>query len=820
LSSRSFSSIVSNVVEWLAKLSQVRLDVGAIIVIFACWLYHRYGFHFIILATWMIGVATSGFRLYKLRAPAAQQFKRSDLLITLALYLVALPCFVWSIYTVPYQVNADEIAVLKSEILWYSEGICDVFGLSHYFGFTFCHFLIEGWLANLLGGIDLYHVRLLHGLTGAAIVASAYVFYRVLGLPWLLAVGGSLFICSNHSLIALSRMANITNFPLFMELCALSVLFEGLKRRCLFTTYLGGVLTGLGFYVYYPARIVAPMWLVFNFLLFLHRRSEFSGRTLVRLIAVFAFGIVMTIGPLAMAHERQRQQVIDSIAFQKHQCLLYPEGRNLNKYWTGEKTIAGAILHNIRDGLTVFNNNVVDEGFQYENPGHGFVDPLSGVLIWVGFATVLLFMRTEPASLLMLSGFLLQMFAFSFLITKAPNYTRLLVILPFAGYFIAQALGAVSSIVARQLENRRKGIARLAQPVLVLSASLAIAVWNFNIFQAFNVIGQTHGDDIGGTVRYVEARRTQPAHLFITAASPQYPYYRWDGPDTWTYRVESFLGPEQECMAFAPQDLTTVPIEPPFTIFMNKALWAAKQAELTKKYPHLVVHPIFDLRGALAVENTDITPNSLRNHAAIRQARIDLAGINEALADQDFEKARKLCLAILKSPAALTNGSKFKSEVLLNLGRIYGCTGKYKEAEPVVLEATKIQESISEGNEKDCELGQYFDTLANTYVGEEKWAQAEAVFRKSTQIWEAYLLDDLADDAPQLSNGFRSLAITCQKQGKFSEARQFFQKAIALCCSNQSKLKERAEIVDELASCEKESRAAAETVPQQGRVIR
>jgi len=818
LSASRFSSIVSTVNELLAKLGQKKLDLGALIVIAACVIYHEFGFNFIIFAIWLAGLATSGWRIYKLRATAPQQIERADVLTTLALYLVALLAFVWSIYTVPYQVNADEIAVIKSELNWCSQGICDVFGLSPYFGFTYCHFLVEGWLANLLGGIDLYHVRLLHGLTGAAIVASSYVFFRLLGLARLPAIVGSLFICSNHSLVALSRMANITNFPLLVEICALSVLYEALKRRCVFTTYLGGVLAGLGFYVYYPARIVVPTWILFNLLLFMFRRSEFSGRVLVKLLAIFAFGLAMTIGPLAMAHDRQRQEVIEAIAFQKHQCLLYPEGRDLNKYWMDEKTIAGGVLHNIRNGLTVFNNNIVDNGYQYENPGHSFVDPLSGVLIWIGFARVFLFLRTQPASLLILSGFLLQMFAFSFLITKAPNYTRLLVILPYAGYFVAQALSVISSMIDRQLEKRWKGVARVAQPFVFASACLVIAVLNFNIFQAFNLIGQIHGDDVGGTVRYVEARRKQPAHLFITAASTKYPYYRWDGPDTWTYRVEPFLGPQQECLAFAPQDLTTAPIEPPFTIFMNKELWTANQAELTKRYPHLVVHELFDTRGALAIENTATTANSLTNHAAIRQARIRLAGINEALVDQDFEKAKTECLALLNSPAALTNGSKFKSEVLLDLGRVYGCFAKLKEAEQVTLEATKIQESLSEGNEKDCELGQYFDALANTYLGESKWAKAEEVFRKSVHVWEAYLVDDLNEDPPQMTNAYRNLAFACQKQGKFTDAKQYFQRAIAHCYARQSK--ERSEIVEELASCEKESRASGESMSQQGRVIR
>ena len=43
---------------------------------------------------------------------------------------------------------------------------------------------------------------------------------------------------------------------------------------------------------------------------------------------------------------------------------------------------------NAKNGLGAFNNTVVDHGWIYQNNGHGFVDPLTGILLWLGVGVV------------------------------------------------------------------------------------------------------------------------------------------------------------------------------------------------------------------------------------------------------------------------------------------------------------------------------------------------------------------------------------------------------------------------------------------------
>ena len=54
--------------------------------------------------------------------------------------------------------------------------------------------------------------------------------------------------------------------------------------------------------------------------------------------------------------------------------------------WVHAPTIAEGYKTNVRWGLGTFNNKIADESFIYSNRGHGFVDPLTGILLWIGVA--------------------------------------------------------------------------------------------------------------------------------------------------------------------------------------------------------------------------------------------------------------------------------------------------------------------------------------------------------------------------------------------------------------------------------------------------
>jgi tetratricopeptide (TPR) repeat protein len=712
-----------------------------------------------------------------MRAKAPIKINLSDALTAPLLFLLALPGFIGSIYTVPFQIGADEAAAVYSEQDWLAHGARDLFGLSPYFGFTYFHFLVQAWLAKLMGGVNLYHMRLVHGLDGALIVLLAYIFFRILGLRWLMAVTATIFIASNHGLIGISRIAFTMNFPLAIELIACSFLFWGMQRRCIFTSYIGGLFIGLAFYQYYAARVVLPVWLLFLAYSYFFGTRQLPRSELLKLAGASALGLALTVAPLALAHIKQPNLAANGIDFQKQQCMLFPEGREVAIIWAGGKvSTEAAILHNIVLGLTVFNANEQDHGYEYQNPGHGFVDPLSGVLIWLGFLRVLTFLSGQLAARFMLSGFLLQIFLFSFIVTKAPNYTRLLVVLPFAAYFVAWGLDMFATAARNLLRSSRGNAGQAASLAIFLLGNLTIIASNFFIYQDYVRQGAAHGDPIGGTARYMEARRHQPEHLFITAASVDFPYYFWEDTGSWYYRMKPFLASKQHCCVMSPEDLTSVRIEPPFSIFMDGKLWALKGKDLLKMYPHLIVHKIYSDTQLIAVEDPDVTANSKRAHDAYRAYSEYLPKIQALLTAGNYVAARRLCLYLLKTPDAMVNGTSYKATLLMYLGIAYTHQHCFEEAERTLKGALSLYLGLK--GKQDLDSVRFYRAMGDLYFNWQRWADAQYWYAKFADTQESIHHSYEFGWVPSAADARRYEGFAFWKQGKRDQAIAAFQRGV------------------------------------------
>ena len=188
-----------------------------------------------------------------------------------------------------------------------------------------------------------------------------------------------------------------------------------------------------------------------------------------------------------------------SVDFQKHSSLLFPEGRAVQQYWVGASCIEGGIITNIVYGLTTFNSFVRDHSNIYENRNSGFLDPLTGIFLWVGIS-VLLFnffkKNKEEHSLLILGGFLFYLFVFSFVVNKSPNYTRLLVTLPFVCYLAVVGLDYISGL-AEKLRNKLN-LKFCIRPIVFFIFLAVIVCWNSFILYDYNEKNIDEGNTVGG----------------------------------------------------------------------------------------------------------------------------------------------------------------------------------------------------------------------------------------------------------------------------------------------------------------------------------
>jgi len=740
---------------------------GIVVVSAVTAIYFEFGFNWFLFTAWLVGLLFGGLAFWNKKFFWPGSLQKSEILIGLALLAVALPTYLWSIYDLPFQVCEDERCAVEVAQKWPNEGKNDMFGLSPYFGFPFFPYLLLGWIGRALGGVDLFHQRLIQGVEGVIIAVLSFFFLRMLGLRKSLALFGAIFICFNHSLVAMSRIAFKDNVALLVELLALLLLYRGLIRNCALSTYAGGLLTGIGYYVYYPARIVLPIWLIFLALVGTFHRRVATRSELLSSLLVFSLGVGLTVMPLLAGYLRDPRTAYEAMKYQRGTCLLYSEGQQFAMFDENVSSPLQAIMLNAINGLTVFNNNIGDHGLKYLNWNHGFVDPVSGILVWIGFIWVLIFYRGELALALVLPAFLLQMFLFSFVICTAPNYTRLLIILPFAAYLIAHGADAVASFWAARFKSENR--AGAINAIVLATLMITIVSWNAYIFADYALQGIRNGNDIGGTARYLESRKGQPNHLYFVAASPEYPYFLWDIPGGWNGRMSTFISPLQSVNTLAPEDVDTVKLVPPFTMFMGGKLWNLKQANLIKAYPHLIVHKIEESTGCVALEEPTNTANSRDGY---RSWNGFVEKMDDELSFHHYRFVKEQCLQALASSDAMCRGSLFKSKVLLDLGLAYNSMGEYEKAKLALMDALSLREMLT--GPIDLETVKYVTAIADNWADQKQWQLAEQWYRKALKIAQDSHQSDPSYFMPpvEIGNEYEKIALVLWQQGRIKDADQ------------------------------------------------
>jgi dolichyl-phosphate-mannose-protein mannosyltransferase len=537
--------------------------------------YRNSGYGRPMLLLWLGGlVALSAY--FWSRSPTLPRIAAVDLVVSGLLILVFAPLYLAAVYRWPVQVGSDEQAIMMVSRQYAHTDGADPFGMSTYFGRPTLLFLFWGRAGELLGGVHLYEMRLLHALFGLILIGAAYALFRqLLPRPW--AIFAAFLLGSSHALFMISRMAMRENTAVLVEVVAFALLLWGLRHNHAFATFCGGLVAGLGYYVYFPARATFPLWLIFLVAVGLLFREGFPARNLVRLGSISAAGFALMAGPIVIAESKLPA---GSLSPQRETLLVYPEARTIQKGWVFASSEGEAIRTNIKWGLTTFNNTVVDHGWIYENHGHGFVDPLTGIFLWIGVAVVgwrLARRRADPRPLLALTGFLVLWLSFAFLVNKAPNYTRLLITLPFVAYLVTEAVRAIGERV-----RSRYGTPRAATGV-VLCAAAVIAVWNLAIAWDFVQKGRRFGDPIGSTGRYVESHRNIPGEKFYISTDQQdWKYFAWGNPRE---RVGLFAGDAVVGEVVPPDALASFRAAPPFAIFMRGDLWAHAGSSLARHYP-------------------------------------------------------------------------------------------------------------------------------------------------------------------------------------------------------------------------------------------
>jgi hypothetical protein len=508
-----------------------------------------------------------------------------DLVAPCALVAALSPLYLLRLEAWPVQVSSDEVAIMSYAKQYAATPHVDLFGLSTYFGDPSAQLVVWGKLGNLFGGVTLEHMRLLHALAALLIVAAAYALFRqILPLGW--SLFGAAVLGLNHSLLMMSRMAMRDNLPALVETVAMALLLLGLRKQNRFVTFLGGAIAGLGFYVHFSGRMIFPLWAVFLAVLAVAYRRELGLDRILRLgaVSLAAFALVAT--PYLIAYQKAPA---DQKQHQRESLLLTEDGRKVQQGWVFAHSEWGGYKRNVINGLTAFNMGRVDHAWIYQDYGHGIVDPLSGALLWLGALVVVVRAvrrRGPPWALLPVSSFLVLWLAYAFVVGQAPDYSRMLIILPFVAFLVTEAVRAVVTFAAGLLASRWRF--RVA-PALPLAAALLLGLGIWNGFIGWDYIhkGEVAGDDIGNTGRYVTSHSRNPAeHFYLAADENQWKYFVWGWPEMWQTRLRLFAANDaQVAGVIAPMTVGQFAAAPPFVLFMRADLWTNQQQQFLQRYP-------------------------------------------------------------------------------------------------------------------------------------------------------------------------------------------------------------------------------------------
>lgn len=524
---------------------------------------------------WLGALATLALAFWA-RSRSLPRIAPLDLAVSGALALLFSPLYLAALYRWPVQVSSDEVAIMGVSQRHTELMNVDPFGASYYLNRPAMLFLGWGRLGEWLGGIDLYHMRVLHASVGLLLIAASYALFRQL-LPRRWAIFAAFVLGISHSFFMISRLAMRENTAVLVVVISLTLLLWGLRNDHALATFLGGVVAGFGFYVYEPGRVAFPLWAIFLVGVALLFRRSFPVRKVLTLGAIAAAGFVVTAGPIAIADSKIPPGAQNA---QHDTLLIYSEARVKQQEWVFASSQFAGYVKNAKFGLSAFNNTVEDHGWIYENRGHGFVDPLTGILLWLGAGVVGIALarrrRRDHGALLMLGSFIFLWLSFALLINKAPNYTRLLVTLPFVAYLVTEAV--------RWLAGRWRAV-RYAPGAIVGAIVAALVVWNLAIAWDFIQKGRKAGEPIGSTGRYVESHRDIPGQQFFVSSQEgsQLGYYNQGAPEE---RLRIFVrDPNQVSPAIDPTQLSSFNASPPFALFMRREAWKLGATSLADRYP-------------------------------------------------------------------------------------------------------------------------------------------------------------------------------------------------------------------------------------------
>ncbi len=352
-----------------------------------------------------------------------------------------------------------------------------------------------------LFGMNVWGWRLSSTAAFAFAIPFLYIFVREL---WSreTALWAALFFGGSKLSIGYAHFGynNVQVYPLITA--SLAIFIIAARKKSLFGYYLAGIISGLGFYTYYPSRLIFGFLIISGLTL---RALPLFRRNRTLTIVLF-LGLILTILPIVVHFDRFIADILQQTAVTKGKNI--PQGQLLD-------TLRHYFLSS--DKFTEIAKQwflCLIFGVYFIYPHHFQVnpvcDPISFMLAMTGiFIALRLFFQNRRDRLLLLI-YLFSSFAVGAISSyDRPPLTRLLFLTPILAVFSAVTLKRFSDFFANAVPWFRHRAKAFAQTLILASLAWNIGVLNYSI----HIRGHGYGD--GTTSTLLRLAKKQPADCTI-----------------------------------------------------------------------------------------------------------------------------------------------------------------------------------------------------------------------------------------------------------------------------------------------------------------
>lgn len=291
------------------------------------------------------------------------------------------------------------------------------------------------------------------------------------------------------------------NIQVFLPVCwSLGIMIIAIQRSSLLGYYLAGIIAGLGFYTYYPARISILLVL---FMYLVYARPMWRHAAWSNLISL-SVGFLVTLIPVwmrmdeVMAHMLQQTAVSGGRAVQTGQAWDW-----IVRFVSSDKILDILLQWYL----------AVTHGVWFINPHHfqtnPIMDPISGSFAMVGVWLIVFRAKRFPSAFFWLGAYGIATFITGAISQyERPPLTRLMLLVPFSATLAIIAYRSFEEEWMSRLDARR--LIRSAGWIVMS----AVVIWNV-IALRISIYREHHGYGDGTTSELLIASRTLPPDFQI-----------------------------------------------------------------------------------------------------------------------------------------------------------------------------------------------------------------------------------------------------------------------------------------------------------------